>query len=557
MCFVCLANQGTAFTMEERDALGLHGLLPAAVETMDQHVARLMANLREFEQPLHKYVYLMRVHDTNERLFFAACLRHIDELMPIIYTPVVGAACVDYGRVFRQCPPRGVFLSLADSGRVAERLRAWPERDVRAIVFTDGERILGLGDLGAHGMGIPVGKLALYTVCAGVHPSRCLPVTLDVGTNNDALLASPTYVGTRARRGAIGEGTAYDALVDEFMHAARDVFGADCLLQFEDFGNKNAFRMLAKYRDEFLSFNDDIQGTAAVVVAGILAALPLTAAADGRARLSDHTFVFLGAGEAGVGIADLLAFAMTAEDGATLSLEEARRRIWMVDSKGLVVASRKASLRHHKLNYAHEGQASCTSLLEAVRAVKPSAIIGVSAVPSTFTAEVCAEMAANNKKPLVFALSNPTSKAECTAAFAYEHTNGTCVFASGSPFAPVAHAASGKTFVPGQGNNAYIFPGVALGLQVAGARRVTDRMLLESALSLARQVTPERLEQGCVSPPLADIRAISARIAADVAAECYRAGFADGADAPAREALVARAEALQYWPSYDANQSRL
>ena len=505
-----------------------------------------MGNLREFAAPLHKYVYLMRVRDTNERPFFAACLRHIDELMPIIYTPVVGAACVEYGRVFRQCPPRGMFLSLRDAGRVAERLRAWPEKDIRAIVFTDGERILGLGDLGAHGMGIPVGKLALYTVCAGVDPRRCLPVTLDVGTNNQALLASPTYVGTRAARGPIGDGSPYDALVDEFMHAARDVFGGDCLLQFEDFGNKNAFRMLAKYRDEFLTFNDDIQGTAAVVVAGILAALPLTAAADGRSKLSDHTFVFLGAGEAGVGIADLLAFAMTAEEGATLTIEEARAKIWMVDSKGLVVASRKASLRHHKLNYAHEGPFS-KSLLEAVQAVKPSAIIGVSAVPNTFTAEVCAEMAKNNKKPLVFALSNPTSKAECSASFAYEHTNGTCIYASGSPFDPVEY--NGQTFVPGQGNNAYVFPGVALGLQIAGARRVTDRMLLESALSLAKQVTPERLAQGCVYPPLADIRKISAIIGADVAAECYRAGFADGNKAPVAE-LVKRAEAAQYWPTY-------
>jgi malate dehydrogenase (oxaloacetate-decarboxylating)(NADP+) len=502
-----LLNKGTAFTERERDAFGLRGLLPARVFTLEEQVTRALGNLRRKESPLEKYIFLTTLQNRNETLFYRLVQDHAEELIPIIYTPTVGQACLEYGAIFRR--PRGLFISIREKGRVAEILRHWPVTDVRMIVVTDGERILGLGDLGALGMGIPVGKLALYTACAGLHPGYGLPITLDVGTDNAALRADPLYLGLPQAR---VRGADYDEFLSEFVSAVREVFPR-ALLQWEDFGNTNAFRLLHDNRPKLCSFNDDIQGTAAVAVAGLLAALRETGQ-----RLVDQRLLFLGAGEAGTGIADLyVAAAMS--DG--LSEAEARARCWFVDSEGLVVKNRPGRpLAHHKLPYAHE-HAPLRTLAEAVDAVRPTVLVGVSGQPSTFTAPILQKMAKLNARPVIFALSNPTSQAECTAELAYRETEGRGIFASGSPFDPVKHG--GKTFVPGQGNNVYIFPGVGFGALACGAREVTDAMFLAAARRLAELVTPEDLAMGRIYPSLTRIREVSLELAAAVVAEARRA----------------------------------
>jgi malate dehydrogenase (oxaloacetate-decarboxylating)(NADP+) len=428
---------------------------------------------------------------------------NLEEMMPIIYTPTVGRACLEFGHIFRRS--RGFYISSNDAGQVEEILQNWPTRDVRVIVVTDGERILGLGDLGASGMGIPIGKLSLYTACAGIHPTHCLPITIDVGTDNETLLADPLYTGLRQKR-IRGEG--YDALIEEFMAAAEKLFPG-VLIQFEDFGNRNAFRLLEKYRDRFCAFNDDIQGTGAVALAGILSALRITGQ-----KLADQRVLFLGAGEAGIGIAENTV-ACLVEEG--LSPAEARKRCWFVDSKGLIVKGRD-SLSEHKLHYAHD-HAPCMDLLSAVKSLKPTLLIGASGQPKTFTEEIIKGMAAANERPVIFALSNPTSKAECTAEEAYRWTDGRAVFASGSPFAPVAM--NGQTHVPGQGNNAYIFPGVGLGVVCTGARRVTDAMFIKAARTLASLIRESELAEGRVYPALNRIHEVSHAIAVAVANEVY------------------------------------
>src|SRR5215469_5216001 len=461
-----LLNKGTAFSEQERDVLGLRGLLPAHVLTQEEQATRIMTNLRRLPDDLEKYVALNALHDRNEALFFRVLCDNIDEVQPLIYTPTVGLACQKFGDIFQR--PRGLFISYNDRGRIAEILSNWPYR-TKLIVVTDGERILGLGDLGANGMGIPVGKLSLYTACAGVHPEQCLPVTLDVGTNNEELLNDPYYIGLRQKRVT---GDDYDAFVDEFMTAARAAFPG-VLIQFEDFANHSAFRLLHKYRDDACVFNDDIQGTAAVALAGLFSALRAT----GR-KLNDQTLLFLGAGEAATGIADLVVSAMMAEG---VSEAEALRRNWLVDSKGLVVKGR-AGLGGHKLRFAHD-QAPIGDFLTAIDALKPTAIIGVAAVGGAFTPDVLQAMAQLNEQPIVFALSNPTSKAECSAEDAYRYTEGRALFACGSPFDPVK--LNGRTFVPRQGNNSYIFPGVGLGVIASRSRLVTDEMFMAAAHTLA------------------------------------------------------------------------
>jgi malate dehydrogenase (oxaloacetate-decarboxylating)(NADP+) len=498
-----LLNKGTAFTEAERDALGVRGLLPAHVLSQDEQAERTLRHIRAQPTDLEKFIELVALHDRNESLFFRVVIDHIDEMQPLIYTPTVGLACQEYGHIFQR--PRGLFIGANDRGRVKRLLRNWPYEPA-IIVVTDGERILGLGDLGANGMGIPVGKLALYTACAGVHPQSCLPIVLDVGTDNQKLLSDPYYIGLRQRR---LRGAAYDELVDEFVTASQEVFPG-VLVQFEDFANQNAFRLLAKYRERICTFNDDIQGTAAVALAGVLSALRVT-----NGKLADQTFLFMGAGEAASGIADLIVTALT---DSGVPAEEARRHCWLFDSQGLVVSSR-ANLAHHKQGYAHPHDPVST-FADAVRALEPTAIIGVAAVGGTFTPEVLADMARLNERPIVFALSNPTSKSECTAEEAYRHTRGRALFACGSPFGPVT--LEGRTFVPRQGNNSYIFPGVGLGVVASKAQRVTDEMFMAAAHTLAAQVSAADLAQGSLYPALNRIREVSAAIGTAVAEVAYR-----------------------------------
>ena len=522
-------NKGTAFSDAERDALGLRGLLPPHVCSQEEQIARVLENLRRKPSPLEKYIDLNALHDRNETLFFRLVVDHPDEMMPIIYTPTVGLACQQFGHIFQR--PRGIFIGANDRGRVTSVLANWPSRDVKIIVVTDGERILGLGDQGANGMGIPVGKLALYTACAGIAPANCLPVLLDVGTNNQLLLGDPLYLGLQQNR---LRGDAYDALVEEFVTAAREVFPG-VVIQFEDFATGNAFRLLARYRDRMPTFNDDIQGTAAVALAGILSALRVTGG-----KLADQKLLFLGAGEAATGIADLTVSAMMAQGR---SERVAREQCWLFDSRGLVVQSR-ADLGDHKRPYAHD-HAPIGDFLAAVKALRPTAIIGVAAIGGAFTWEVIEAMARLNERPIVFALSNPTSQSECTAAEAYDWSNGRVLFASGSPFDPVA--LDGRVFVPRQGNNSYIFPGVGLGAIASGATRITDEMFMAAAHALARDVSEADLAQGSLYPPLAGIREVSAHIAAAVARVAYEQKLARVPEPPD---LLAFVKLRMYEPRY-------
>lgn len=504
-----LLNKGTAFTDRERDALGLRGLLPPRVFTLEEQVERSLSAVRRKPDDLEKFIYLTSLQNRNEVLFYRLVLDHVEEMVPLIYTPTVGHACLEYGSIFRRS--RGMFITLKERGRIAEILRQWPYEGARLIVVTDGERILGLGDLGALGMGIPVGKLSLYTACAGLHPYYTLPITLDVGTENQALLDGPVYIGIRERR---ARGKVYDEFMEEFVTAVQTVF-PQALVQWEDFGTGNAFRLLHKYRSRLPSFNDDIQGTAAVAVGGLLGALRMT-----KTPLKEQRLLFLGAGEAGTGIADLFVAAARA-DG--LSEQEARLRCWFVDSKGLVVKSRTAQLAEHKLPYAHE-HAFLPSLLETLQALRPTALIGVSGTPNSFTREVVAAMADFNPQPIIFALSNPTSKAECTAEQAYGWSGGRAIFASGSPFPPVE--INGVRRVPGQGNNIYVFPGIGLGALASQSREVTDEMFLAAARTLASLVQPEDLALGRIYPALSRIREVSLQIATAVAKVAYDKGLA-------------------------------
>jgi malate dehydrogenase (oxaloacetate-decarboxylating)(NADP+) len=523
-------NKGTAFSEAERDALGLKGLLPPHVCSQAEQGDRVLGNLRRLDNPLEKYIFMASLHDRNEALFFRIVTENPDEMMPIIYTPTVGLACQKFGHIFQR--PRGVFVTANDRGKVRELLRNWPHRDVAMIVVTDGERILGLGDLGSSGMGIPVGKLSLYTACAGIHPSQCLPVMLDVGTNNQALRDDPLYLGLAQPRLT---GAAYDELVDEFVTAACEVFPG-VVVQFEDFANHNAFRLLKKYRDQICTFNDDIQGTAAVALSGLCSALRVTGGTLERQRL-----LFLGAGEAATGIADLVVAAMVA-GGADPA--QARRSCWLFDSSGLVVAGRRSGLAEHKLPYAHE-HAPQSDFVTAIRSLEPTALIGVAAQAGAFTQDVFDAMGALNPRPIVFALSNPTSKAECTAEQAYARSDGKALFACGSPFDPVT--IDGRTWVPRQGNNSYIFPGVGLGTIAVRSRRVTDEMFLAAATALAAQVTVQDLEQGSLFPPLAQVREVSTQLAVAVAEVAFRQGHA-GIERPAD--LLAHVRSSMYDPAY-------
>ena len=524
-----LLNKGTAFTEAERAALGLRGLLPAHVFTLEEQASRVLENFHGKHSDLERYLYLTSLQDRNETLFYRALTDNLDLMMPIVYTPTVGQACELYSHLVRRT--RGLWLSIADRGRVAETLRNWPHDDVRVIVMTDGERILGLGDQGVGGMGIPVGKLSLYTACAGIHPASCLPIMLDVGTDNAALLADPLYMGLRQLR---ARGEVYDAFVGEVITATRAAWPR-VLVQFEDFANTTAFQLLETWRDRACIFNDDIQGTASVALAGLLSALRIT----GRS-LVEQRMLFLGAGEAGTGIADLIVTAMV---DAGMAPDEARRRCWFFDSQGLVARGR-TGLAPHKLRYAHEA-GPMTDFAAAIRLLEPTAIVGVSAKPRSFDRAVIETMARQNERPIVFALSNPTSRSECTAEEAYAWSQGRAIFASGSPFPPCT--AAGKTFVSGQGNNAYIFPGIGLGVVASQARRVSDRMFARAARALADETSAADLAMGRIYPSLTRIREVSAHIAAAVA----EVAFADGlAEAERPDDVRAFVEAHMWTPRY-------
>jgi len=522
-------NKGTAFTEEEREALGLEGLLPPYVNSLETQVIRVMENFHKKPTDLEKYIYLMSLLVRNETLFYRVVMDKIEEMMPIIYTPTVGRACQEYGHILRS--PRGIFISAKDRGRVIDVLRNWPDKDVRIIVVTDGERILGLGDLGANGMGIPVGKLCLYTACAGVYPGRCLPVTLDVGTNNEELLNDVLYVGLRERR--LGR-EQYDDLVEEFITAVQKLY-PNVLIQFEDFATGNALRLLSKYRDRVCTFNDDIQGTGAVGLAGLYSTMRIVGG-----KLRDQKILFLGAGEAGIGIGNIISSTLVA-DG--LSEQEARKRCWFVDSKGLVVKSR-SNLAEYKLPYAHDYE-HIGDFLSAVKSLKPTVIIGVSGQTNTFTQSVLEEMASYNKRPIIFAMSNPTTKAECTAEEAYTWTDGRAIFASGSPFAPVTF--KGKTYVSGQANNAYAFPGIGLGIIACEAMSVTDEMFSVAAKALANAVSEDDLAQGRIYPSLTRIKEVSAAIATAVAEVAYSQGLARKSKP---DDLAAYIKSQMYEPEY-------
>ncbi len=526
-----LLNKGTGFSEAERDALGLRGLLPPHVFSLDEQLTRVLESYRSKDTDLERYIYLVGLQDRNEVLFYRLVTDHLEEMMPIVYTPTVGQACQQYSHVFRRT--RGMYVSWEDRGRVAELLRHWPLPDPRVIVVTDGERILGLGDQGVGGMGIPIGKLSLYTACAGIHPAHCLPIMLDVGTENEALLADPLYMGLRRRR---VRGAEFDDLVGELITAASAAWPR-VLIQFEDFANITAFHLLERWRERACVFNDDIQGTAAVALAGLYSALRIT----GK-PLAEQRILFLGAGEAGTGIGELIVTAMI-DDGA--SPEEARRRCWFVDSKGLVVKGR-GSLAGHKLRYAHDFR-QIPDFLGAVEALAPTAIVGVSTVPKAFDRRVIEAMSRLNERPIIFALSNPTSKSECSAEEAYAWSGGKAIFASGSPFPPVTW--QGRTFVSGQGNNAYIFPGVGLGVVAGEARHVTDRMFARAARALADQTAQADLDMGRIYPSLARIREVSAHIAAAVA----EVAFDDGLAAVPRPADVLELVRSRMWiPVYQS-----
>jgi malate dehydrogenase (oxaloacetate-decarboxylating)(NADP+) len=501
-------NRGTAFTEAERAALGLDGLLPPRVYSLDEQVALVLENVRRLPTPLEKYVALEELHNRNETLFFRTLVDHPDEMVPLVYTPTVGAACQQYSHIVQR--PRGLFITPAHRRRVAKVLRNWPHRDVAIIVVTDGSRILGLGDLGANGMGIPIGKLVLYTACAGVDPARTLPVTLDVGTNNEDCLADPFYCGLKRRR---TDGAEYDELVDEFVAAAQKVFPG-VLIQFEDFANRNAFRLLERWRERACAFNDDIQGTGAVLLAGLLSAMRITGG-----QLQDQRILCLGAGGAATGLCNMVVSAMMA---AGLDAAAALRRLWMFDTGGLVIAGR-SDLADHKRPYAHK-HPPIGNFAAAVKALRPTAIVGVSTAGGAFNEAVLRAMAEINPRPIVFALSNPTVKSECTAEQAYQATEGRALFASGSPFAPVTLGST--TFVPRQCNNSYVFPGVGLGAIACGATRVTDEMFLAAAHALAAEVSEGDLAQGSLYPPLTRVREVSARIATAVAEVAHARGLA-------------------------------
>jgi malate dehydrogenase (oxaloacetate-decarboxylating)(NADP+) len=525
-------NKGTAFPEEERRSLGLEGLLPPVPTSLDHQIARIHAQLSTLDNDLLKYLFLSDLQARNETLYYAVLMSDPAGFMPLVYTPTVGEACQKFDHIFHSA--RGIYLPISAKGHVKRLLNNWPEKDVRFLVVTDGERILGLGDLGVGGMGIPIGKLALYTACAGVPPKLCLPVTIDVGTNNTALLEDPLYLGVRQPR---ARGEPYDAFIDEFVEAVRELFPRSCI-QWEDFANINAVPILAKYRNRICTFNDDIQGTASVALAGIYAALRISGQ-----KLTDQRFLFLGAGSAATGIAELISQAMAMEG---LSLEEARGRNSLFDITGLLTSSSK--LMDFQRPFAIEHQPT-SDFVQAIKALRPTGIIGVSTVPKLFNRGVIEAISEINERPIVFPYSNPTSRSECTAEEAYSWSEGRAIFASGSPFPSLT--VGGKRFVPGQGNNVYIFPPMGMAIYATEARRVTDEMFIVAAKAVAEQVDKDSLDVGLIYPQQSKILASSLHAAAKIAEHIFDRELA-GVRRPDDVAGLISKKA--YVPSYDRSR---
>jgi malate dehydrogenase (oxaloacetate-decarboxylating)(NADP+) len=499
-------NKSTAFTKDEKKTLGLEGLFPYQTSSQELQISRVLQNLERKPNNIEKYLYLSALQARNERLFYRVINEHIDELMPIIYTPTVGEACKSFSHVYTEA--KGFYITPEHKGRILDILNNWPSKNIKVIVVTDGERILGLGDLGANGMGISIGKLVLYSACGGIDPSACLPVMIDVGTNNEELIHDPLYLGVPERRIS---GAAYLELLDEFMEAVTQKYPG-VLIQFEDFLTPNAFALLKRYQFKYRCFNDDIQGTAAVALAGVICSTRIT-----HLPLTENRFLFLGGGSAATGIADLLVNSLVLNG---LSKENALERISICDIHGLMTTDR-TDLQPHNLPYAKSSPAS--TFLETIQHFKPTVLIGATGAGGAFTQEVIEAMSAINSRPVIFALSNPTSKAECTAEQAYTWSKGQAIFVSGSPFANVVY--EGKTFDPGQGNNAYIFPGLGLGIVAGGIEHVNDELLITAAECLANLVENHDLDLGALYPPIQEIRSVSLAIAKAVMLNAVQQGL--------------------------------
>jgi malic enzyme len=537
-------NKDIAFTRAERRKLGVEGLLPPAVLTIQQQVAMELEHIFSKHDPLEQYIGLIALLDRNEVLFYRLLVENLERLTPIIYTPTVGLACQRYSHIYRR--PRGLFLCPTDRGQIAQRLRNFLQHDVRLIVVTDNERILGLGDQGAGGMAIPVGKLVLYSAGAGIPPSLTLPISLDVGTDNSALVEDPFYIGYRGRR---LRGPEYDAFVEEFVQAVKNVFPR-ALLQWEDFKKANAFRLLGRYAGRLPSFNDDIQGTSAVALAGILSGLRIT----GK-PLREQRFLMAGSGAAGVGIGRLLRTALLAE-GVTEA--EVRQRQIFIDSAGLVWEGR-ADLEEHKRDVAlHKDEMAAVglsspppqSLEKLIRAVRPTVLIGTTGQPGDFTPAAIRAMADHCERPIIFPMSNPTSKAECTPTEALQNSDGRALVATGSPFDPVVF--KGRKHVIGQCNNAFVFPGVGLGVLISEASRVTDSMFLAAARALAEFTQEHAASEASLYPSLQELRAASRLIAFKVAQTARDEGFGQSLDDQAIQAAI---EGFCWFPDYPATES--
>lgn len=480
-------NKGTAFTLEERAALGLEGLLPPSVETIDKQRQRALQQLGQKPTDLERYIYLIQLLDSNQTLFYNVIMSNPAYFLPIVYDPTVGEACLKFNHIYRR--PRGMYISLKEKGRIREILANWPQKDVRVVCATSGGRVLGIGDLGANGMGIPIGKLQLYTACAGVPPDGLLPILIDFGTDNHELLDDPLYLGLRQPRPQQEE---VDPFIDEFVDAVQQQF-KDCCIHFEDWRGVDAFHYLARYRDKVCCFNDDIQGTGSVVVAGLFNAMRIA-----NQSLKDQRVLFLGAGSAAIGIADMITSAMKLEG---LTDEQANDSIWLYDINGLIESTRKDLIPPQK-PYAHVHSPS-HNFVESINSIKPTILIGVSTVGRSFTQSVIEAMSKNAQRPVIFALSNPTEKAECTPEEAYKWSAGKAIYAAGVQFPPVQN--EGKTYLPGQANNFYIYPAIGFAVYATHARRVTDEMFVEAAKATAEQVTDEQRDMGLLFPPQSNI----------------------------------------------------